>query len=174
MLDTNISMINAIDCVLPNMFISDLAKTITNNENEEGAIRWLLTLASECLRKKGKPYSPLEAFDFICYDLESIGKHWPMIHKMISIMEIEVDVAPQLVRFMAERLPALWNRERWKRHNDLTRTLILADRTYDLIGLFSIGLHPNGSKDPYALRRAANHWLMQVIFPVTLGLKTQE
>jgi glycyl-tRNA synthetase beta chain len=36
------------------------------------------------------------------------------------------------------------------------QVLGIADRVQTIVGMFSIGLEPTGSKDPYALRRAAN------------------
>jgi glycyl-tRNA synthetase beta chain len=46
-------------------------------------------------------------------------------------------------------------------HDDLPQTLAgqvvgMADRIDTLVGIFSIGLLPSGSSDPFALRRAAN------------------
>lgn len=39
--------------------------------------------------------------------------------------------------------------------DDISAAVALADRIDSLVGIFGIGLHPTGSKDPFALRRAA-------------------
>lgn len=161
---------NAIDMILPSPFISDLARTVTNDGSDDGAARWLLHMACETLRKHSQKHSPLDAFDFASSDFEAIGRAWPIMGEAAKLFDVSSDVTVTLSRFIAERLPAIWAREPWTRHPPVTRALALADRTHDLVGLFSAGLKPNGSKDPYALRRAANHWLMQVVCPVTIGI----
>lgn len=160
---------NAIDMILPSPFIRDLARAVTNDGSDDGAARWLLHMACETLRKHGQNHSPLDAFDFSSCDFEAIGHAWPIMGKAAKLLDVSSHVTVTLSRFIAERLPAIWAREPWIRHPPVTHALTLADRTHDLVGLFSAGLKPNGSKDPYALRRAANHWLMQVVCPVTIG-----
>ena len=160
---------NAIAGVLPSAFLGDLAMAVTNDGSQDGAAAWMLRLASDFLRKNDRASGPIAAFDFAIHDIEAIGETWPVMHEMAGMIGAEPTVCASLARFMAERLPAIWARPPWIRHPPLTRTLVIADRTHDLVGLFSIGLKPTGSKDPYALRRAANHWLMQVVCPLTVG-----
>jgi len=160
---------NAIAAIQPGPFLTDIASAVTNDELDDGAARWLLHLPIEFLRKHDQPHSPINAYDFAADDFEAIDRAWPAIHEMARLLDAPNHVLPSLARFVAERLPALWAREPWTVHAPVTRALVLAERTHDLVGLFMAGLKPNGSKDPYALRRAANHWLMQVICPVTIG-----
>lgn len=164
---------NAVAAVLPSPFIHDLAISVSNDRSDDAAARWLIQLAADFLRKQGQPHGPIAAFDFAAFDIEAIGDVWPMMAKMAEAIGIDPamsqTVTASLARFIADRLPAIWARSPWCRHQPVTRALALAERTHDLVGLFSVGLKPNGSKDPYALRRAANHWLMQVVLPVTVG-----
>lgn len=164
---------NAVAAVLPSPFIHDLAISVSNDRSDDAAARWLIQLAADFLRKQGQAHGPIAAFDFAVFDIEAIGDAWPMMTEMAALFGLDQavtqTVTASLARFIADRLPAIWGREPWHRHQPITRALVLAERTHDLVGLFSVGLKPNGSKDPYALRRAANHWLMQVVLPVTVG-----
>lgn len=160
---------NAIAGVLPSPFLGDLATIVTNDGSQDGAAAWMLCLASDFLRKNDQVHGPIAAFDFAIHDIEAIGDMWPVMHDMAGMIDAAPIVCASLARFMADRLPAIWARPPWNRHPPLTRTLVIADRTHDLIALFSVGLKPNGSKDPFALRRAANHWLIQVVSPITIG-----
>jgi hypothetical protein len=161
---------NAVLAVLPSPFVSDLAQAVTNDGSEDGAARWLLSLSSAFLRKNLQDFTPLRAFDFANEDFEAIGRAWPIMGQAAKLMDVDPSVTVDLSRFVSERLPALWGRMPWVRHSPVTRAIVMADRAHDLVGLFSAGLRPSGSKDPYALRRAANHWLMQVVCPQTIGL----
>lgn len=160
---------NAIAGVLPSLFLRDLAIVVTNDGSEDGAARWMLQLASDFLRKDDQAHNPIAAFDFAIHDIEAIGDAWPIMHEMARMIDAEPMVCASLARFIADRLPAIWARPAWNRHEAVARALVMADRTHDLVALFSAGLKPNGSKDPYALRRAANHWLMQIVCPRTVG-----
>ncbi|SNS21024.1 Glycyl-tRNA synthetase beta subunit [Sphingomonas laterariae] len=168
------SVANATSAVLPSPFISDLAISVTNDGSDDAAARWLLVLTSDFLRNHGQRHSLLDAFDFASTDFEAIGDAWPMMAKMAELVGVDPAITAPLARFVAERLPAIWARGPWIRNAPVTRALILADRTHDLVGLFAAGLKPNGSKDPYALRRAANHWLMQVVCPLTVGRRQRD
>lgn len=169
MLAPNPSWDNAIAAMLPSPFVDDLAKVVTNDGADDGVYRYLLTLAVDFLRANGQPHTPINAFDFASFDFEAIGRCWPIMGQAALLVGAEAGVTASIARFIAERLPAIWAREPWQRHPAVTRALVLADRTHDLVSLFSIGLKPTGSKDPFALRRAANHWLMQVVSPHTVG-----
>lgn len=158
---------NAVHAMLPSPFLSDLAKAVTNDGSDDGASRYLLNLAIRFLHDAGQRHDPIAAFDFACWDFESIGNAWSMMGKMADEIDVDRSVTVTLARFIADRLPSVWASPPWEHHPALTRALVLADRAHDLIGLFAVGLKPNGSKDPFALRRAANHWLKQVVFPIT-------
>lgn len=164
---------NAVAAVLPSLFLRDLAITVSNDRSDDAAARWLIQLAADFLRKQDQAHDPRSAFDFAIFDIEAIGDAWPMMGKMADRIGLDPitarTVTASLARFIADRLPAIWGRAPWVRHQPVTRILVLADRTHDLVGLFAAGLKPSGSKDPFALRRAANNWLMQVICPVTGG-----
>ena len=174
MTDLDPAWSNAVAAVLPSPFLSDLARAVTNDGSDDGAARWLLRMASDFLRKHGQRHSPINAFDFACPDFEAIGAAWPVMSKAAEQLDVSPDITVSLARFIAERLPAIWAREPWAVHPPVTRAVVLADRTHDLVGFFAAGLKPNGSKDPYALRRAANHWLMQVVSPVTIGRQSDD
>ena len=149
-------------------FVADLARAVSNSGDLRSGETWLLNFASDYLRKHGLPDGPLAAFDFAIYDFEALIELWPAVRHSITLHpSIGADPGADLARFLVERLPALWDRESWRPHTaPVTRTLVLADRIDTLVGMFMAGNKPNGSKDPYALRRAANHLLMQFIFPV--------
>ena len=63
-----------------------------------------------------------------------------------------------LPRFAGDRLPA----------SETGIVLSLAEKIYNLIAFFAIGIKPSGSQDPYALRRQA---LGIVNIIIDLGLK---
>ena len=151
-----------------NQFSKDLAQSVSNDNSVTAASRWFLTLTASFLNKHDDPWS---AYDFAECDYHAIAEAWPVIHKSLELNDAPSSVAVQLARFICERLPAVWGSPSFIRHSSLTQSLVLADRTDTLVGLFKIGLSPNGSKDPFALRRAAKHWLYQVIFPITVGLR---
>ncbi len=63
--------------------------------------------------------------------------------------------------------------------NNVTITVALADKIDTLVGMFSVGEKPTGSKDPYALRRAALGIIRIIIendlrIPLANLLKSQE
>lgn len=170
--DTPSAWRNAIDALLPSPFLADLAQSVTNDGREDGAARYLLGIASAFLRDHGQPDGPIAAFDFAVVDIEAIGDAWPVMHQAAAEIGADSWVVFALARFVADRLPVVWGGPPFRRHDPVTRAVALADRTHDLVGFFAAGLKPNGSKDPYALRRAAKHWLYQVVFPVTVGART--
>jgi glycyl-tRNA synthetase beta chain len=55
---------------------------------------------------------------------------------------------------------------------DIGKILSIADKTDTLLGIFSIGLRPTGSKDPFSLRRAALG-LLRIIIEGELNLDLQ-
>jgi hypothetical protein len=164
---------NMIDATLPSPFITDLAQAVTNDGDEDGAARFLLSLTSDFLRTHGQDDGPIAAYDFAVYDIEAIGDAWPVVHRAVAEIGADPSIAVALARFIADRLPVVWGGPPFQRHAPVTRAVVLAERTHDLVALFSAGLRPNGSKDPYALRRAAKHWLYQVVFPVTVGRRVK-
>jgi len=152
-----------------NAFMMDLAASVTNSGDTETAATWLFNFVADYLRSEGQPSSVWDAYDFAIVDIEALVDLWPGIRKAISLYPegIGDDPGPALARFCVERLPAIWSGPSWMLHPPVTRALVIADRVDTLVGMFAVGNKPNGSKDPYALRRAAKHLLMQVVFPIT-------
>ena len=160
---------NACSALTASLFVTDIASAVSNDGAAEAGKRWLLALVLDCLKATGHAGATVwQAYDFAVDDLEAIGTFWPMMHVAAAKHPGAQAELPALARFVAERLPAIWKRPPWLPHSPVTRSLVLADRANDLVSLFSIGLKPNGSKDPFALRRAANHWLLQVVWPRTM------
>lgn len=156
---------------IDSQFACDLAQAVTNDGEVDGAARWFLSLASQFLRDNGQPDGPIPAFDFSIHDWEALTPAWPVMSKSAELHGCGDGIVPMLARFVCERLPAVWGWAQFHRHPPVTSALVLAERADDLVGMFSIGLKPNGSKDPFALRRAAKHLLQQIVFPITVGQK---
>ena len=149
-------------------FFNDLARATSNTGDARSGSIWLINFVSDYLRRNGIDDSPWAAFDFAIFDIEALAALWPAVHFSLSLYPAsEIDVTANLARFIVERMPTIWDGPSWTPHAPCTRALVLADRIDTLVGLFLIGLKPNGSKDPFALRRAAKHVLHAVMFPIT-------
>ena len=169
---------NAVGCVLTdNEFFVDLAKATTNDASPDGAARWLLSFVCNYLCKRGQSDGPIEAFDFAIPDIEALTYHWPAFRAAAFEYETHgIDVAgqlPQLARYLVERMPTVWDGGHlWEggvlfEQPPVTKALALADRIDTLVGFFGVGIKPSGSKDPFALRRAALNVLRSIMFPIT-------
>ena len=150
-------------------FAADLADAVANDGDRDTAARWWLTLAVDFLRGRGQPHGAWAAFDFAIYDWEALARTWAVVHRSIEDYGADPCVGPMLARFVSERLPSVWGEPAFVPHPPATRALVIADRIDTLVGMFWAGMKPNGSKDPYALRRAARHLLMQIVCPFTVG-----
>lgn len=161
---------NAIHCVLDSSYIEDLAHAVTNDGCSDGARRWLLGRIGDYLRGRRQSDDPIAAFDFAWPDIEALGQVWPAFRQAAEHHPAGAACLPPLARFLFDRLPSVWDRrEPWLPHRSVTRAVVLADNIDTLVGLFSIGLQPNGSKDPFALRRAARTVLLNITLPAPIG-----
>jgi hypothetical protein len=169
-------------------FLASLDKSTNSGEVGSGGV-WLLNFVSDYLKSQKLKSGFLEAYDHCIEDIEALDKIWPIAHEAEQVYRSQGYLAgcesplPTLARFLVERMPAIWNGPQWlcrveqyatdiipkiyTPHTGITRTLVIVDRMDYLVGFFGIGIMPTGSKDPYALRRAAKHLLMQVLFPIT-------
>lgn len=182
---------NLVSAMPDGPFMEDLARAVTNDGSVPGAALWLITFGQRYLQGGDRPHREWDAFDFIIYDIEAISEDWRAFRMSLSLYREQLgegfaDELPALARFLVERLPSIWSGPQWlaaieQHHADIkptiygpkrgvSKVLTKADRIDTLVGFFCAGLAPNGSKDPFALRRAAKHYLMQVCCPVTLGL----
>lgn len=154
-------------------FLRDLAKGATNSGEPEAAAVWLLDFVSRWLERQGFPHGPIAAFDYAICDIEALDRVWPLLECSEAAYREQGFLAdcesplPAIARFLVERMPSIWEGASWTRHAPATRALVLADRADYLVGFFGAGIMPTGSKDPYALRRAGKHFLMQAMFPIT-------
>lgn len=165
MIDEAPAWANAIDAMpIETNFMADLAMSVSNSGCRRAAARWLLTLGAKAQGLADRDYSPWTPFDAFIYDFERIALAWGgMRIAAWSHMFASVNPLPSLARYIAERLPALWTKDiqiKQSWHSQVTRGLVLAERSHDLVGFWSLGITPTGSKDPFALRRAANHWII--------------
>ena len=134
-------------------FFADLAESVANDGDPDTAARWLWCNIFD-------KQSFISTYDRYRFAVESIGRTWPVVQLACEIFNYPR--AP-VARFVAERTPAAVNDQteavwgEWCK--PVTCALVLADRAHDLVGLMSAGLKPNGSKDPYALRRTAKHFV---------------
>ena len=164
---------NAVSCVLTdNAFFRDLAQSTVNDGSPDGAARWLLSFVSDLLRGRGQPHGPLDAFDFAWPDIEALTDIWPVFHASTGLYagqgaDVSAGLAP-LARYLVERMPAVWDGPYLHEQAPVTKCVSLADRIDTLVGFFGIGIKPTGSKDPFALRRAALNVLRAIMFPVTV------
>lgn len=167
------ALANMIDA-LPSygQFIQSLGQA-TNCGSPESGAAWLLDFVSRYLERKGLRHGAVAAYDHCIYDIEGMDRVWPLAHateRAYRAQGLLVDCEsplPSLARFLVERMPSIWDGPAWIQHEPLSRSLVIADRIDYLVGFFGVGIMPTGSKDPYALRRAGKHFLMQVMFPIT-------
>lgn len=163
-------------------FLSALALAVSNDGNTDDAARYLLSRSSDHLRSLGLGDGALASYDFAIWDIEALAHWWPAFEQAASECPIDADSAlPSLARFLADRLPVVWSggkatfprstplppyQEPCPKDNDVTFIVCVADRIDTLVCLFAAGLKPNGSKDPFALRRTAKE-LLTLILPST-------
>ena len=159
-------------CAMPNgPFMRDLALAVSNSGDVDSGAAWVLELTARYLESEGLAYGPLLAFDHAVCDIEALDDIWPALqaseaaYRAQGYLADEPSPLPAVARYLAERLPTMWGKEGWVPHTPVTRAVVLADRIDTLVGFFGIGIVPTGSKDPYALRRAALHLLHSVLFP---------
>lgn len=159
------NMIDALPAYGP--FLTSLGQSTNSGDPESGAA-WLLDFVSRWLDTMKLPAGPIKAFDHCIVDIEALDRVWPMLVNLEAELPVQsADTLPSLARFLVERMPAIWGGPSWVRHETVARALVMADRAHDLAALFAAGVRPTGSKDPYAQRRVAKHFLMQVMFPIT-------
>lgn len=142
----------------------DLATAVSNSGDLDDGARWALVQAANWASTN----SPIEAYDSIISTVEALNRFWPVMEHTAELMPIEArSILPLLARFIFERIPAVVQDVTEHGHgvtdNPVTKVVVVAERAHDLVGLFAAGLKPNGSKDPYALRRAAKHFLAVIM-----------
>lgn len=165
------SLSNAVSATITDTpFMIDLAQSVTNDGDPEQAARWLWTSLAD---GQGAWW----AWDRYIDAVGALGSVWGVMRLACEAFDYPAHI---LARFVAERIPAAmqetvsfayWRKE-WPNGEmkfsmgwgePVTGALVLADRAHDLAGLFSVGLKPNGSKDPYALRRGAKHFIIAAV-----------
>ncbi|MBX9860674.1 MAG: glycine--tRNA ligase subunit beta [Sphingomonas sp.] len=163
---------NAAGAVLTgNAFFEDLAASVANDGDRETAARWPLGRIVDYRRTAYQEESPLAAFDFAVWDIEALVRWWPLCCRAAQFCPIAAEhVLPALARFLVDRLPVVWDTGPCRTRapeNDVTLALAAADRADTLVCMFAAQLKPNGSKDPFALRRAAKEFLQLILPSVT-------
>ncbi len=154
---------NAITAMPNGPFVKDLAEAVSNDGGIESAQLWLLHFASDYL---GTRQSPWEAYDLFVWDFETMDRIWPAFRKAGEAIPIPHRNAA-IAKFMVERMPQHWDRPYTETCTaPVTVALCLADRIDTLVGLFAAEVTLSGSKDPFALRRAAKEVLAHVLMPV--------
>lgn len=165
---------NALAAMPEGVFAEDLARAVANDGSTRSANLWLLNMASDY---HGSRRSPWPAFDLFIYDFEALDRVWPAFRLAAESLDIP-DRNAALAKFMAERLPQQWDRTitvpfnatdmRGNRRmiNGIDAALRLADRIDTLVSLFAAEVTCTGSKDPFALRRAAKEVLAHICFPI--------
>jgi len=160
-------------CCLPTYgpFITSLGQSTNSGAADSGAT-WLLDFVSSYLKSRGFKSGYIAAFDYCIFDIEALDRVWLLAEVSEQAYRDQGYLAdcesplPAIARYLVERMPAIWDGPPWVQHEPVTRTIVIADRMDTLIGFFGVGIMPTGSKDPYALRRAAKHLLMQVMHPI--------
>lgn len=163
-------MSNAVLAMPSGALMEDLAATVANDGSPDTAAAWLLSFASDFLAKEGLDGSnPWRAYDLFVVDFEAVARIWPAFRASADAQPIPASfILPALARFLIERLPGIWRGQRLRPVPAITAAVALADRIDTLVGLFAAGLKPNGSKDPFALRRAAKEVLQMICFPIVM------
>jgi hypothetical protein len=137
--------------VLPSPFLEDLATVTANDGSVEGAARWLIaSLAGD--------RDPIRTFDEYVGFIEGVGRSWPVMRLAAEMFDTDLGT---VARFVADRIPAAAEdmvSSDWCK--PVTQALVIADRAHDIAAFFSVGLKPNGSKDPFALRRSTKHFII--------------
>lgn len=170
--DQSASRANAVSAIQHGPFILALAQAVSNDGNPDTGAGWLIDMTAQYLESQKLPHSPINAFDHVVWDAEALDQIFPAFAECEAAYRAQGFLAgcesplPAISRYLAERLPTMWNKQSWNWHAELTRALVLADNIDTLVGFFGIGIKPTGSKDPFALRRAAMAVLYQTLFPV--------
>ncbi len=160
---------NATDAMIGGapMLCGDIAPAVSNSREAEAGARWMLTFIAQWLQGQEQACSPCDAFDFAIHDVEALEEIWPAFRGSARSQPIEAaHVLPVLAEFLVRRLPSLWLKPSpptWIA--PVSRAVALADRIDTLVGMFAAGEAPNGSKDPFALRRAANQIWSMIMLP---------
>jgi hypothetical protein len=133
------------------LLVMDLADAVANDSSPDAAVRWLWSMLDD-----GR--GPWPTYDRYIHVIEALGGTWPVMRRACALFATPPSI---LARFVVERIPAAASQRigvTW--FSPCTTALVLAERAHDLAALFSAGLKPNGSKDPFALRRAAKHFII--------------
>jgi hypothetical protein len=159
---------NAVYAMLSdNAYFKALSLSVTNDGSVDGASRWLLNIGCQFLRDQSLPDGVWQSYDNFIYDFEALSKIWPAFEFAAEQCPIAADhIMPILARFLAERLPVVWDGDHIKPVAPVTKAVALADNIDTLVSLFAAEVTCNGSKDPFALRRAAKTVLQCIVFPV--------
>jgi hypothetical protein len=159
--------IDALPCHGP--FMAALARSaVTNSGNIRATGRWLLSFLAKATEHdlSDVDIKPIRALDNFIYDIEAMDRFWPAVQFSISSQPIEdgIDAEAQIAEFLVRRIPEVFRKKNMSQ-SPVTKAVALADRVDTLCGMFLAGLKPTGSKDPYALRRAALSILWAVLPP---------
>lgn len=157
---------NNIDAVLHGHFVRDVGLAVGNQGEPEAGAIYLLAQAQKLLRSSGRRDWTKDAWEFANDDFDRLDHFWPSVQA--ACLEFSISSAP-IARFVADRLPSVWSSPSFNRHPPVTRALVLAETSHDLAANWSVGRRASGSKDPFAMRRLAKHWLFQVVSPFTIG-----
>jgi hypothetical protein len=164
------SWANALDGLdLASSFITALSRSsVINSDCPRAAGRWLLSFLTKSTTPNlaDSDIDPIAAFDNFIWDIEALERLWPAI-----ILSLEdqpcadtIDAEAKLAEFFVRRLPEAF-RKTALYQPPVTKAVALADRIDSLCGMFVAGQNPSGSKDPYALRRAALNVLWAILPP---------
>jgi hypothetical protein len=170
---------NAIDA-LPRDggFLDALSRsTVTNSGSVRAACRWLLSFLAKATTPdlSDCDVDPIRSYDQFIFDIEALEKLWPAVKVSLGAYQSDYDTEAAeatLAEFFVRRFPEAF-RKTPQYQPPVTRAIALADRIDILCGLFLIGLKPNGSKDPFALRRAAINVLLAILPPKPLCCRRQ-
>lgn len=159
---------NALDAMPGGPFVAAIGRAVCNEGTPREGAAWLLDLGTSFLRSEGvEDAGPWQSFDLLIVDFEQLDRIWPaFILAAQNLPAGAPPVLPGLARFMAERLPNVWRGDHLRPVAPVTRAVALADRIDTLVGLFFAGAKVTGSKDPFALRRAAREVLEMIVFPI--------
>lgn len=130
----------------------DLAGRLTNDGCTKAAAGAVLDIIGP---------DPISAYDRSIGYIEMLVRVWPLACRVQDQLPGHLsDVMPGVAEFLIRRLPAVFaaNDAEWSLHrfgNPVTLALSIADKLDSIVALWAAGCAPTGSKDAYALRRAA-------------------
>jgi hypothetical protein len=161
---------NMTDCMaatVPDLSALVAVKNSNSGEPREGA-RWLVKIAADAFGGH-----PIAGYDLGSHDFEMIErKLLPPFRIMLADLPDAQNALPDIADFLVRRLPSIWSRDYIKPCDaPVTKALVMAERIHDIAAAFATNRRPTGSKDPYAIRRAALELLAQVVceFTTTAG-----